>query len=112
MCVCIYLRRWRKKIKIFGIIKWQRDKKIIKLNGISLKKIKWNGSKKIKWKKKTYWNIILKNKRKGSQRELKRHACEINCREVVFWSTIQQLLAKAHSILFYALKKLLFLVST
>ena len=39
---------------------------------------------KVKWKKKTYWNIILKNKTKGSQRELKRGACEINCREVVF----------------------------
>jgi len=61
--------------------------------------------KKIKWKKKTYWNIILENKRKGFQRELKRDACEINCREVVFWSSIQQLLAKAHSIQFYALKK-------
>jgi len=33
---------------------------------------------------KTYWNIILKNKRKGFQRELKRGACEINCREVAF----------------------------
>jgi len=62
--------------------------------------------------KKTYWNIILKNKRKGSQRELKRDVCEINCREVVFWSSIQQLLAKAHSIQFYALKKVHFLVST
>ena len=40
--------------------------------------------------KKTYWNIILENKRKGSQRELKRDAYEINCREVVFWSSIQQ----------------------
>jgi len=30
------------------------------------------------------WNIILKNKRKGSQCELKRGVCEINCREVVF----------------------------
>jgi len=63
-------------------------------------------------KKKTYWNIILKNKRKSSQRELKRDACEINCREVVFWSSIQQLLAKDHSIQFYALKKVPFLVST
>jgi len=53
----------------------------------------------------TYWNIVLKNKRKGSQRELKRGACEINCREVVFWSSIQQLLAKHHSIQFYAFKK-------
>jgi len=53
---------------------------------------------KVKWRKKTYWNIILKNKWKGSQRELKRGACEINCREVVFKSNIQQLLAKAHSI--------------
>jgi len=61
--------------------------------------------KKIKWKKKTYWNIILENKRKGFQRELKKDACEINCREVVFWSSIQQLLAKVHSIQFYALKK-------
>ena len=61
---------------------------------------------------KKYWNIILKNKRKGSQRELKRDACEINCREVVFWSSIQQLLAKAHSIQFYALKKVPFLIST
>jgi hypothetical protein len=61
---------------------------------------------------KKYWNIILKNKRKGSQRELKRDACEINCREVVFWSSIQQLLAKAHSIQFYELKKVCFLVST
>jgi len=34
--------------------------------------------------KKTYWNIILKSKRKGSQRESKSGACEINCREVVF----------------------------
>jgi len=59
-----------------------------------------------------YWNIILKNKRKGCQRELKRDTCEINCREVVFWSSIQQLLAKAHSIQFYALKKVHFLVST
>jgi len=42
------------------------------------KKIKLNG------RKKTYWNIILKNKRKGSQRELKRGVCEIHCREVVF----------------------------
>jgi len=33
---------------------------------------------------KTYWNIILKNKRKGSQRGLKRGVCEINGREVVF----------------------------
>jgi len=39
--------------------------------------------KKIKWKKKAYWNINIK-KKKGSQRELKRDACEINCREVVF----------------------------
>jgi len=51
-------------------------------------------SKKIKWKKK-YWNIILKNKRKGSQRELKRGICGIKCREVMFWCSIQQLLAKA-----------------
>ena len=36
---------------------------------------------------------------------MKRSVCEINCREVVFWSSIQQLLAKAHSIQFYALKK-------
>ena len=36
---------------------------------------------------------------------MKRSVCEINCREVVFWSNIQQLLAKAHSIQFYALKK-------
>jgi len=28
--------------------------------------------------------MILENKRKGSQRELKRDTCEINCREVVF----------------------------
>ena len=63
-------------------------------------------------KEKTYWSIIFKNKRKGSQRELKRDACEINCREVVFWSSIQQLLAKAHSIQFYALKKVHFCVST
>ena len=48
---------------------------------------------------KKYWNIILKNKRKGSQRELKRGACEISCREVVFWSSIQQ------SIQFNAFKK-------
>jgi len=68
--------------------------------------------KKNKWKKKTYWNIILKNKRKCFQRELKRDASEINCREVVFWSSIQQLLAKAHSIQFYALKKVPLLVST
>jgi len=34
--------------------------------------------------KKTYRNIILKNKRKSFQRELKKGACEINCREVVF----------------------------
>jgi len=68
--------------------------------------------KKIKWKKNTYWNIILKNKRKGSKRELKRDACEINCRKVVFWSNIQQFLTKAHSIQFYALKKVPFLVST
>jgi len=33
--------------------------------------------KKIKWKKKTYCNIILENKRKGSQREFKRDACEV-----------------------------------
>jgi len=58
--------------------------------------------KKIKWKKKQYWNINIKKKKKGSQRGLKRGACEINCREVVFWSSIQQLLAKAHSIQFYA----------
>ena len=62
-------------------------------------KIKWNGTKKIKWKKTTHRNIIVKNKRKGSQRELKRDACEINCREVVFWSSIQQ---------FYELKKVPF----
>jgi len=74
------------------------------------KKIIWTGSKnKIKWKKKTNWNIILKNKRKilknkrkGCQRELKRSACEINFGEVVFWSSIQQLLVKLHSIQFYA----------
>jgi len=36
---------------------------------------------------------------------LKRDVCEINCREVVFWSNIQQLFAKDHSIQFYALKK-------
>jgi len=48
------------------------------------------------------WNKILENKRKGFQRELKRDACETNCREVVFWSSIQQLFAKAHSIQFYA----------
>jgi len=54
---------------------------------------------------KKYWNIILKNKRKGSQRELKKHACEIYRREVVFSSSIQQLLAKTHSIQFYVLKK-------
>jgi len=53
--------------------------------------------------------MILKNKRKGSQRELKRGACEINCLEIVFWSSIQQLLAKAHSTQFYALKKSIFL---
>jgi len=29
-------------------------------------------------KKKTNWNIILKNKRKGCQRKLKRDVCEIN----------------------------------
>ena len=29
-------------------------------------------------------------------------ACEINCGEVVFWSSIQQLLVKTHSIQFYA----------
>jgi len=43
---------------------------------------------------------------------LKRGASEINCREVVFWSSIQQLLVKTHSIQFYALKKVFFLVST
>jgi len=32
---------------------------------------------------KTYWNIILENKRKSSHCELKRGACEINCREIV-----------------------------
>jgi len=47
----------------------------------------------------------IKNKRKSSKRELKRDACEINCGEVVFWSSVQQLLTKAHSIQFYALKK-------
>jgi len=57
---------------------------------------------------KTYWNIILRNKRKGSQRKLKRGTCEISCREVVFWSSIQQLLAKAHSIQFNAFKKATF----
>jgi len=93
-------------------IKYISDKRIIKLNGTSLKKIIWNGSKKIKWKKNTYWNIILKNKRKGFKRELKRDACEINCREVVFWSSIQQFFTKAHSIQFYTLKKVPFLVST
>ena len=36
---------------------------------------------------------------------MKRGGCEINCREVVFGSSIQQLLAKAHSIQFYAFKK-------
>ena len=73
-----------------------------KLNGlVQNNKIKWN-------KRKTYWNIILKNKRKGSQRELKRGACEISCREVVFWSSIQQLLAKVHSIQFYVFKKSIF----
>jgi len=36
---------------------------------------------------------------------LKKGACEINCREVVFESNIQQLLAKAHFIQFYAFKK-------
>ena len=51
---------------------------------------------------KTNWNILLKNKIKGCRRELKRGACEINCREVVFWSNIQQLLFKAHFIEFYA----------
>jgi len=51
---------------------------------------------------KVNWNIILKNKRKGCQREVKRGVCEINCWEVVFWSSIQQLLIKAHSIQFYA----------
>jgi len=35
-------------------------------------------------KEKTYWNIILKNKRKCFRRELKRGACKINCREVSF----------------------------
>ena len=34
--------------------------------------------------KKTYLNIILKNKRKSFQCELKSGDCEINCREVVF----------------------------
>jgi len=62
------------------------------------KKLNGTVPKKIKWKKNTYWNIILKNKRKGSKREMKRDACEINFREVVFWSSIQQLLTKAHSI--------------
>jgi len=61
--------------------------------------------KKLNGRKKTYWNIILKNNRKGFQRELKRDACEINIREVVFWSSIQQLLTKTHSIQFHALKK-------
>jgi len=51
---------------------------------------------------------MLKNKRKGSKRELKIDVCEINCREVVFWSNIQQLLTKVHSIQFYALKKCTF----
>ena len=39
--------------------------------------------KKINVRKK-YCYILLINKRKRSQRELKRDACEINCREVVF----------------------------
>ena len=86
--------------------KYISDKKDNKIKWNLLKKIKWNGSKrKLNGRKKTYWNIILKNKRKGSQRELKRDVCEINCREVVFWSGIQEILAKTHSIQFFALKK-------
>jgi len=66
-------------------IKYISDRKRIKFLLKKDNKIKWNGSKKkVKWKKKRYWNIILKNKRKCSQRELKRGVCEINCREVVF----------------------------
>jgi len=95
------------------VIKYISDKKIItflwkksnKINWNLLTKFKWNGSKKIKFYKKKYLNIILKKKKKGSQRELMRDACEINCWEVVFWNSIQQLLAKAHSIQFHALKK-------
>ena len=97
MWIKIFVRlSWLNDIEI----KYISDKKIIKFLWKKGNKIKWNLLKKIKWKKKTYWNIILKNKIKGSQRELKRNACKINCREVVFWSSIQQLLAKSHSIQF------------
>jgi len=55
-------------------IKYISDKKIIKFL-CKKDKIKWNLLKKlngtveknkVKWKKKTYWNIILKNKEKVS----------------------------------------------
>jgi len=74
-------------------IKYISDKKIIKFLLKKDNKIKWNflkklngtvQKKKLNRSKKTYWNVILKNKRKSSQPELKRGACEINCREVVF----------------------------